>query len=118
VLYVRNLPYKITAEEMYDIFGKYGPIRQIRVGNKQETRGTVGDVSKRALILTPTMPRQSFGHSHSVCSHTQWLLSSPSLPLTSPHPGLSMSLGRTRTVPLSANNHTCLSRCLDATIGG
>lgn len=41
VLYVRNLPYKITAEEMYDIFGKYGPIRQIRVGNKQETRGTV-----------------------------------------------------------------------------
>ena len=30
VLYVRNLPYKITAEEMYDIFGKYGAIRQIR----------------------------------------------------------------------------------------
>ena len=40
VLYVRNLPYKITAEEMYDIFGKYGAIRQIRVGNTQETRGT------------------------------------------------------------------------------
>jgi len=31
VLYIRNLPYKITAEEMYDIFGKYGAIRQIRV---------------------------------------------------------------------------------------
>ena len=27
VLYVRNLPYKITGEEMYDIFGKYGAIR-------------------------------------------------------------------------------------------
>merc|ERR1711981_604111 len=40
VLYVRNLPYKITAEEMYDIFGKYGAIRQIRVGNQPETRGT------------------------------------------------------------------------------
>merc|ERR1712141_489662 len=40
VLYVRNLPYKITAEEMYDIFGKYGAIRQIRVGNTGETRGT------------------------------------------------------------------------------
>jgi pre-mRNA branch site protein p14 len=38
--YIRNLPYKITAEEMYDIFGKYGPIRQIRVGNIPETRGT------------------------------------------------------------------------------
>jgi RNA recognition motif-containing protein len=31
-LYVRNLPFKITAEEMYDIFRKYGPIRQIRIG--------------------------------------------------------------------------------------
>uniref|UniRef100_K1QS87 Pre-mRNA branch site p14-like protein n=2 Tax=Magallana gigas TaxID=29159 RepID=K1QS87_MAGGI len=40
ILYVRNLPYKITAEEMYDIFGKYGAIRQIRVGNTTETKGT------------------------------------------------------------------------------
>merc|ERR1712211_94320 len=40
VLYVRNLPYKITAEEMHGIFGKYGAIRQIRVGNTPETRGT------------------------------------------------------------------------------
>ncbi|CAH2245902.1 hypothetical protein XENTR_v10015036 [Xenopus tropicalis] len=40
ILYIRNLPYKITGEEMYDIFGKYGPIRQIRVGNTPETRGT------------------------------------------------------------------------------
>ena len=40
VLYVRNLPYKITGEEMYDIFGKYGAIRQIRVGNTPDTRGT------------------------------------------------------------------------------
>ena len=39
ILYVRNLPYKITAEEMYDIFGKYGAIRQIRVGNTPDTRG-------------------------------------------------------------------------------
>ena len=31
ILYIKNLPYKITAEEMYDIFGKYGAIRQIRV---------------------------------------------------------------------------------------
>lgn len=40
ILYVRNLPYKITGEEMYDIFGKYGAIRQIRVGNTPDTRGT------------------------------------------------------------------------------
>lgn len=31
VLYVRNLPFKVTAEEMFDIFGKYGAIRQIRL---------------------------------------------------------------------------------------
>ncbi len=30
-LFVRNLPFNISAEEMYDIFGKYGPIRQVRV---------------------------------------------------------------------------------------
>lgn len=40
ILYVRNLPYKITSDEMYDIFGKYGALRQIRVGNTPETRGT------------------------------------------------------------------------------
>uniref|UniRef100_A0A915ECB6 Splicing factor 3B subunit 6 n=1 Tax=Ditylenchus dipsaci TaxID=166011 RepID=A0A915ECB6_9BILA len=40
ILYIKNLPYKITAEEMYDIFGKFGAIRQIRIGNTAETRGT------------------------------------------------------------------------------
>ena len=40
ILFVRNLPYKITSEEMYDIFGKYGAIRQIRVGTTPETKGT------------------------------------------------------------------------------
>lgn len=39
-MFVRNLPYKITAEEMYDVFGKYGAIRQIRTGTGKETRGT------------------------------------------------------------------------------
>ncbi len=30
-LYVRNLPFNITSEELFDIFGKYGAIRQIRL---------------------------------------------------------------------------------------
>jgi pre-mRNA branch site protein p14 len=40
VLYVRNLPFNISSEEMYDIFGKYGAIRQIRIGETKDTRGT------------------------------------------------------------------------------
>ncbi|KAM3144425.1 hypothetical protein pb186bvf_003589 [Paramecium bursaria] len=40
ILYVRNLPYKITSEEMYDIFGKYGAIRQIRKGVQGDKKGT------------------------------------------------------------------------------
>uniref|UniRef100_A0A7S2TW25 RRM domain-containing protein n=1 Tax=Lotharella oceanica TaxID=641309 RepID=A0A7S2TW25_9EUKA len=39
IIYVKNLPFKITAEEMYDIFGKYGAIRQIRMGNTPATVG-------------------------------------------------------------------------------
>ncbi|CAO3666093.1 unnamed protein product [Umbelopsis ramanniana] len=40
VLFVRNLPFKITSEEMYNVFGKYGAIRQIRIGTANDTRGT------------------------------------------------------------------------------
>lgn len=40
ILYVRNLPFKITTEELYDLFGKYGAIFQIRLGNAPDTRGT------------------------------------------------------------------------------
>ncbi|XP_073998508.1 splicing factor 3B subunit 6-like [Rhodnius prolixus] len=40
IIYVKNLPIKITTEEIYDIFGKYGAIRQIRIGNQKLTKGT------------------------------------------------------------------------------
>lgn len=40
VLYVRNLPFNISSEEMYEIFGRYGAVRQIRVGTSKDTRGT------------------------------------------------------------------------------
>jgi pre-mRNA branch site protein p14 len=39
ILYVRNLPYKLSRDDMYDIFGKYGSIRQVRQGHTPETRG-------------------------------------------------------------------------------
>ncbi|KAJ2894308.1 Splicing factor 3B subunit 6 [Coemansia aciculifera] len=40
ILLVKNLPFKITPEEMYDLFGKYGGIRQMRIGTDQNTKGT------------------------------------------------------------------------------
>merc|ERR1719265_2678695 len=40
ILFVRNLPFGITGEQLYDIFGKYGALRQIRLGNTKRTKGT------------------------------------------------------------------------------
>ena len=40
ILYVRNLPFKVTPEELYEIFGKYGAVFQIRRGTARDTRGT------------------------------------------------------------------------------
>ena len=40
ILFVKNLNYTITGEDLYDLFGRYGSIRQIRIGNEQKTRGT------------------------------------------------------------------------------
>ena len=40
IIYVRNLPYKITPDELYDVFGRFGAIRQIRKGTKADKKGT------------------------------------------------------------------------------
>ena len=41
ILYVRNLPFNVSADELYAIFGKYGAVYQIRLGNQdKDTRGT------------------------------------------------------------------------------
>ena len=40
ILFVRNLPFTITPEELYDIFGKYGAVRQVRLGEGKTTKGT------------------------------------------------------------------------------
>jgi pre-mRNA branch site protein p14 len=34
------LNYQITGEDLYDLFGRYGSIRQIRIGNEPKTKGT------------------------------------------------------------------------------
>ncbi|CAG7848850.1 SubName: Full=Uncharacterized protein {ECO:0000313/EMBL:KIM29438.1} [Serendipita indica DSM 11827] len=40
ILFVKNLSYSITGEDLYDLFGRYGGIRQIRIGNEAKTKGT------------------------------------------------------------------------------
>ncbi|KAL8873265.1 MAG: hypothetical protein Q9174_001234 [Haloplaca sp. 1 TL-2023] len=39
-LFVKNLSYNVTAEELFDLFGKFGPVRQIRQGIASNTKGT------------------------------------------------------------------------------
>lgn len=40
VLAARNLPFKATAEEVYDLFARFGAVRQVRLGQVGESRGT------------------------------------------------------------------------------
>jgi len=40
ILFVKNLNYTITGEDLYDLFGRYGSIRQIRLGTEAKTKGT------------------------------------------------------------------------------
>ncbi|KAL4874163.1 hypothetical protein BDV12DRAFT_192025 [Aspergillus spectabilis] len=53
ILFVKNLkyagllespdsapPYNVTAEQLFDLFGKFGPIRQIRQGIANNSKGT------------------------------------------------------------------------------
>ncbi|KAF1820832.1 pre-mRNA branch site protein p14 [Dissoconium aciculare CBS 342.82] len=39
-LFVKNLSYTVTPEELFDLFGKFGHIRQIRQGIANNTKGT------------------------------------------------------------------------------
>ncbi|KAF9879148.1 Splicing factor 3B subunit-like protein [Colletotrichum karsti] len=39
-LFVKNLSYNVTPEELFDLFGKFGPIRQVRQGIASGTKGT------------------------------------------------------------------------------
>ena len=39
-LYVLNLPFNVSSEDMHEIFGKYGALRQIRLGTTKATKGT------------------------------------------------------------------------------
>lgn len=61
ILYVRNLPFKITAEELYDIFGKYGAVYQIRLGERgKDTRGTAFVGEWLVLVIINVITSMNF----------------------------------------------------------
>ncbi|KAF2876357.1 hypothetical protein BDV95DRAFT_482891, partial [Massariosphaeria phaeospora] len=39
-LFVKNLSFNVTPEELFDLFGKFGAVRQIRQGIANNTKGT------------------------------------------------------------------------------
>lgn len=40
IVLVKNLPYEISSEELYELFGTFGNILEVRKGSKPETKGT------------------------------------------------------------------------------
>lgn len=46
IIFVKNLPFKITGEDLYDIFTRYGSVVQIRLGTAKEKKGTAFIVYK------------------------------------------------------------------------
>ncbi|ANZ73262.1 BA75_01492T0 [Komagataella pastoris] len=40
IVLVKNLPYTTTGDDLYEVFGKYGNIMQVRLGNQADTKGS------------------------------------------------------------------------------
>ena len=40
ILFIKNLYYNLTSADLFPLFAKFGPVRQIRQGNTPQTRGT------------------------------------------------------------------------------
>lgn len=57
ILYVRNLPYKIENNELFELFGRYGSVPQIRIGDTKETKGT-------AYIVYESIEHAKEAHKH------------------------------------------------------
>jgi RNA recognition motif. (a.k.a. RRM, RBD, or RNP domain) len=67
ILFVKNLNYQITGDDLYDLFGRYGSIRQIRIGNEAKTKGTgfvvfddVMDVRPPATLCAFPLPSRTW----------------------------------------------------------
>ncbi|VUG19008.1 DEBR0S4_08174g1_1 [Brettanomyces bruxellensis] len=39
IIQVKNLPYNVKASDLYDLFGRFGNVHQVRIGTDNNTRG-------------------------------------------------------------------------------
>lgn len=39
ILQVRNLPYSVKPDDLYELFGQFGNIHEVRLGDDPETKG-------------------------------------------------------------------------------
>lgn len=58
ILFVKNCSFKTTGADLYDLFGKYGSIRQIRMGNGAKTKGTAFVVFEEPLDVRSVILRR------------------------------------------------------------
>lgn len=49
ILFVKNLPFDADTKSVFDLFGRFGPLRQVRLGNAGETKGTAFVVYEDAV---------------------------------------------------------------------
>jgi hypothetical protein len=57
ILFVKNLNYQITGDDLYELFGRYGSIRQVRLGNEPKTKGTAFVVFDDVMDVRCNQPR-------------------------------------------------------------
>jgi pre-mRNA branch site protein p14 len=50
IVLVKNLPYTASSEALYGLFGKYGPINQVRVPENSGTGPTPGNLGTCFII--------------------------------------------------------------------
>jgi pre-mRNA branch site protein p14 len=48
ILYVRNLPYTVTSDQLISLFEKFGSLRQIRLGTARDAKGTAYIIYSKA----------------------------------------------------------------------
>ncbi|KIY52918.1 hypothetical protein FISHEDRAFT_34215, partial [Fistulina hepatica ATCC 64428] len=58
---------QITGEDLYDLFGRHGQTRQIRIGNEQKTKGTAFVVYEDVMDAKNALDRVNGFHLQERC---------------------------------------------------